>query len=386
MKFYKKTAQPIIVFVVLVFGFIVANMFTLFKEETLQQENVQTEYRPLVEIVKGVNQNINFTVNGFGAIRAQTRVDIVPQVGGKVVNLNSSARSGGYFHAGEVLLEIESIDFELNIVEAKSLVASAETVLEMERAESVSAKEEWKELNPNKSIPNLVSRGPHIKQAITSLEAAQARLTRARLNLSRTKVSLPFDGRIIDITTDVGSIISSLQKVGTAYSDEIFEISVPLDPAEIAWMSIPDNNGIGGSSGYAIISSEGENLRLPVKVVRIASELDPITRLATVIVELKKSDLKDARLVNVFPGQFVNVEIIGKEAKNLMKLPRSVLRSNNQIWIVDEGKIDFYTPDIVRTSSNSIFISGANDSLMIVNSDLRVVTRGMRVRVQGDAK
>ena len=63
--------------------------------------------------------------------------------------------------------------------------------------------------------------------------------------------------------------------------------------------------------------------------------------------------------VAISVGQFVNAEIAGRDAENVFVLPRSALRNDNSILIVDnDNKLRFRDIETLRLYEDTILISG----------------------------
>ena len=63
---------------------------------------------PLVEVMTASAADIPVAVSGHGEVVAKVAVDIVPQVGGKVVSVSQSLVAGGFFEAGETTSSLSS--------------------------------------------------------------------------------------------------------------------------------------------------------------------------------------------------------------------------------------------------------------------------------------
>jgi hypothetical protein len=81
-------------------------------------------------------------------------------------------------------------------------------------------------------------------------------------------------------------------------------------------------------------------------------------------------------------GLFVTVEIKGRTLENALMLPRSALRENNIVWVVDEnGQLTFRKVSVARLTSDAVLVEGGlKDGEMVVVSSLKAVTDGMQVR------
>lgn len=390
-KLYNWLLQPLLVLIILLIGYFSAKGLTLFKQEPAQ--NKTADYAPLISILESQIENKTLLIRGNGTLEARTRINIVPQVGGRIVYIHPQLRAGGYFQANQSLLEIEAIDYQLAVTSAASEVSSAQRVQQLEMAEAAAAVEEWQALQGDQPAPILVRREPQIAEAKANLQAAQARLQQSKLNLKRTRISMPFAGRVVQASIDVGEVINANQSVGMVYDRELFEIPVPLEIDQLAWLNFNSNDtaknshdhntGQGtGSTAHILITLAGQEYRLAGKIIRVESELDSRSRLARVVISLKASDIPEILREEVIPGLFVDVELKARELQNISVLPRSVLRENSDLWVVEKQKLIFLKPQIIYQSDSEIWLKGLPANTVIINSSLEVVTEGMQIRIQ----
>ncbi len=388
-ELYHWLLQPLLVLIILLVGYFGAKGLTLFKQEPPKTEKVN--YAPLVKTLNSRIENRTLIIRGNGTIEARTRINIVPQVGGRIVRIHPQLRAGGYFKANAVLLEIEQIDYQLAVTSAESEVASAKRTLQLEAAEADAAIEEWHALHQDQSVPVLVSREPQIAEAKASLQAAKARLQQAQLNLKRTRIRMPFAGRVVQASIDVGEVVNANQSVGMVYSSELFEIPVPLEVDQLAWLDLglanhsSDTSNVDKNSTKSsvdiLIQLAGKAHRLQGRLVRVESELDSVSRLARVVVSLKATDIPDQLREEVIPGLFVDVEFRARELDNITVLPRLVLREGGVLWIVENGRLEFFKPDIIHQSDSEIWLQAMPADTVIISSALEVVTEQMQVRI-----
>lgn len=381
---YHWIIQPLLVVGILLFGFFGAMTLSMFKEQP--QNSPSTKYIPLVRVIPSKVEDRQLTIKGNGTLEARTRINIVPQVGGRIDYIHPNLRAGGRFKANEVLLEIQRTDYQLAVTEAEAEVTAEENALEIEIAEASTAKDGWFILNPKKAVPVLVGHGPQIAEAHAHIRGAKARLQKARLDLQRTRISMPFTGRVVETSIDVGEVVGANQSVGIVYDSERFEIPVPLEVDQLAWIQIPNKErNIEGSPATIKVQIGGQAHDLSVRVVRIESELDSISRLARVVVALDSDDIPDSLINTVIPGLFVDVEINTQQLKAVSVVPKSALRENGMIWTVEKNRLYFIRPNIVYQTDSELFVRGLASDTLIVISHLDVVTDGMSIRTPKDS-
>ena len=172
-------------------------------------------------------ESVQLTVNAQGEARPQIEIDLVPQVNGQIVKVSPNFIQGGVFKKGEVLVEIETADFDIAVIQAEADVAQAEQTLVREIAEGEIARRDFAELGRGNPSP-LALRQPQRAQAEAAVKAAKGRLQTAHLQLERTKVRAPFNGRVRSKTSDLGQFVSPGMSLGEIFSAGMVEVRLPL--------------------------------------------------------------------------------------------------------------------------------------------------------------
>ena len=157
-----------------------------------------------VEIAPLQIESYDVWVDSYGTAEALTSTRLVAEVSGRVVNVSESIRAGGTFKKGDVLVQLDARDFEVEVDIAASTAADAEVVYLQELAQADFAAQEWNEQPTSEAARQLALRKPQVAAAKASLQAAKARLERAKLNLERTQIVAPFDGKILELLIDIG--------------------------------------------------------------------------------------------------------------------------------------------------------------------------------------
>ncbi|MBN1125572.1 MAG: efflux RND transporter periplasmic adaptor subunit [Sedimentisphaerales bacterium] len=392
--FRKQTAKDylhVIAFaLILALGLMISGGLTSLRRPPVKKERGTPS--PLVTGTKVSVENRRMIVHGFGTVQPKVEVNVVPQVAGKVVSCHPNFVNGGFFQAYESLIIIDQRDYQLAVENAKSAVAAAEVNLAREQAEAAVAKLEWKQLHPETEPTSpLVLREPQIKQTRAQLQAAEAQLAKALLDLERTQISLPFNGRVSRKVVDLGQYITPGQSIATVYSTDVAEIIVPLEDRKLEWFDVPltknDGNPISkveGSPAVLTIDFAGQEYLWQGKVVRTQGRIEESARTVGLVVEVEAPfETTDGR-PPLTPGMFVkDVAIQGKELNNIVKIPRYATRKGNQVWVARESKLEICTVRIARQDEQFSYISqGLNDGDIVVLSSLDTVTEGMPLRIQ----
>ncbi len=342
---------------------------------------------PMVRTIKTNSGPQTVYIKGEGTVRPLREIDLVPEVGGKVVGMSFALVNGGVFKEGDTLLQIDPVDYELAVTLARAKVKDAESRLELAEEEALAAVEEWRLLYPDSSSEEskpsaLVAKQPQLAAAQARLEADKADLRKALLHLERTKLKAPFAGRVGEEKVDVGQYVSPGQALGTLYSTETAEIVVPLEGGDLFWFDVPAFTSTDGRGAPALIraSIAGRELSWPGKVVRTEGRLDERTRMIHVVVQVDKPYARKPPLVF---GLFVTVEIEGHKIEKAAIIPRGALHQGNVVWVLDqESRLRFRKVEVARVQGDEVIVTkGLEDGETVVTTPLKVVTDGMTVRM-----
>jgi RND family efflux transporter MFP subunit len=345
---------------------------------------------PMVRTIKVKTGPQSVHILGEGTVRPLLEINLVPQVGGKVVYVSPALVNGGEFSQGETLLRIAPVDYQLAVTLARAKVKDAESYLRLAEEEAAAAQEEWRLLHAdgpkaNTKPPALVAKEPQLAAARARLEADRADLKKALLNLERTELKAPFDGRVSQENVDIGQYVSPGQSLAVLYSTEAVEIVVPLENKDLFWFHVPGFTPGHGPGSPAKVRARvaGQDLAWSGKVVRTEGELDERTRMIPVVVRIDKPYAKKPPLP---VGLFVTVDIEGRSLPNAAIIPRSALHQEDVVWVVDTaGRLRFRQVDVSRIQDDEVIVkAGLKEGDRVAVTPLKAVTDGMAVRAVED--
>ncbi len=353
-----------------------------------QPERANAEPRPVAVFAAPVeNTNVTLTVTTQGEVRPLVNINLVPQVSGRIVYVNPNFIEGGFFEAGETLIQIDEADYRLAVTRAQAQVAQARQALVREQAEADLAAREWEELGEGEAS-SLTLREPQLAQARASLAAAEAQLQEARLGLERTRISAPFDGRVRTKSADVGQFVSPGTPLGEVFGTAAVQIRLPLTDDQLSMLNIPvafqasASNPGPRASISAVLA--GQHREWHAELVRTDSSIDTQTRVLYAIAQVN-DPYGVAAVEGGSPlpvGLFVDAEIEGREVSGAYVLPRSALRGSDTVYVAEiGGTLGVRTVNVITSDPVRVVISGgvaADD--MVVTSPIRAASNGMRIR------
>jgi len=117
-------------------------MVTLIKIKKAPSRQPAVNKGILVETVLVDKGAETVTVAATGEVTASRKMDIIPQVSGKVSLISKKMKRGSSFRTGDVLYQIDTADYRLDAEKAKAQVAKSENdLLETEGLADVALKE-----------------------------------------------------------------------------------------------------------------------------------------------------------------------------------------------------------------------------------------------------
>lgn len=336
-----------------------------------------------------VRKDLQFSVEAQGEVRPRREIVVAPQISGRIAYVSPDFIDGGFIRKGQVLVRLETDDYELGVVRAQSGVASAQQRLAREVAESEIAIQDLEGLGVTNSSP-LARREPQMAEAQASLDSAKAQLADAKLALARTAVTSPFDGRVRMESVEVGQFASPGQSLGSIFATDVVEVVLPITDEQLGQAGLPlafaetkDNPGPAVKFYGRVAGQEREWIG---RVSRTSATVNPQTRLINIIAQLDDpygAGASDG--APMAPGLFVTAKIDGSMIEGLLVAPRGALRSGNKIYIGDgeAGQLRLVEVDLVYSDPDGAwFRSGEIEAgEMAIVSPVQAAFDGMSITV-----
>ena len=372
-----------------------AAAFVMVKNRPHTERRSPRPMTPLVRVMEVSGKEHRYSVKAQGTVVPRTESALVSEVRGEVIWISPSYGAGSFFEKDEMLLQIDPTDYEAAVTQAAATVASAKVQLALEEEETQVAREEYSDLAEGEASP-LALREPQLQQAHAQLEAAQANLARTRRDLERTEIRAPYAGRIRMKNVDLGQYVNAGTILATIFAVDRAEVRLPMTMADLTYLDIP--------LGYAAsIQAQKNPQQMPAvllsakigshriewegRIVRVEGEIDPKSRMIHVVagVDDPYGRKTSQNMVPLTAGLFVDAEIFGRRVDHVYLLPRSVLRNENTLLVIDdENHLHIREVSVLRKGRQNIVVGeGLSDGERVCLSPLDTVTEGMKVRVYG---
>jgi len=383
----KKAATSIVLsIIIIVIGFLAMKFMISSKKP--QQLDAPVKPGALVEVLKVKKEDKNIVIYATGTVQAKKTVDLAPEVSGRVIHVSPGLLSGGYFKEGEVLFEIDPIDYEFAVQKSMAQVTRSEYELAQIESQARVARREWDRIHiKDKEEPNpLVVYEPQMKNAKAGLASAKADQDKMLKNIERTKVRAPFNCMVKTERVEVGQYAMAGQSALSLRGTDAAEIIIPVSFSDLQWLSVP-RGGQSGSKAVVKLRAGKKEYLWNGKITRTLGEVDPKGRMIRIVIEIPdpyrlNTEYEEGSLF-LAEGLFVEVELQGSKVPDVFSIPAKSLREDTFIWVINEkSELEVRKINVIRREREYLLIEGdLQDGEDLILTYLSGAVPGMSCRV-----
>ncbi|MDX2416825.1 MAG: efflux RND transporter periplasmic adaptor subunit [Xanthomonadales bacterium] len=362
-------------------------------EPVAQRSSASKRTAMLVELTRGESGTFQPEIKVPGTVRAEQEIVLSPRVGGEIISVSESFTPGGFVDKGAVLLQIDPSDYEVTLLQRTSELHQATADLELELGRQGLALKDYKELEGTISpeYKPLVLREPQLNIARSRVEAAEAAVRQAELDLERTRIRAPFGAHIINREANVGSQVSPGDALGKLVGIEHYWVEAAVPVSKLQWIDF--STGPEAEQSNVRIRNRAawpEGVFRQGKVHRLIGALENQTRLARVLLTVAdplSHEPESAGLPPLMVGSFVEARIAGKPINDVIRIDRDYIRQDDSIWINEGGVLQIRDVEIVFRDDEFAYIrTGLVAEDQVITTNLATVFEGAALRVAKDAE
>lgn len=382
--------KSILPLIVLLVGALAA--WGLIAQREAAQPTATVREPPRVQVISVTKQPRSLIVRSQGVVRPRTEIDLVAEVGGKIVHVHPAFVAGGFFQQDEILVTIDPRDYENTVTQARVRVSVAERELVQEEAESRQASEEWKVLGEGEPDA-LALRIPQLKEKRDQLAAARAELENALLQRQRCDLRAPFSGKVKDKHADLSQFVRMGDKLARIHAIDIAEVRLPVSLEQLGFLdvSLAAPTAPLPRHGPAVTLSArlaGQQQHWPGAIVRSEGAIDDKTSMVYLIAQVQDPYRQRGGGPPLPVGLFVQAEIQGREQSDLIALPPSAVNEGRFVLIVDqEQRVRLREVEVLQNNPDEFLVRGAiqaNEQIIIAG--LKTPVEGMKVKPELQAQ
>lgn len=352
-----------------------AAMLTSMRAEPPKKERVDLD--PLVEVIVLETMTANFMVRSQGTVRPRTETILSAEISGTITRISPKFIAGGVFEANEVLMRIDPTNYTVVVEQAEAIVVQRD--IEHEGAKKLRSQGYRAEAE--------------YAAAVAALATAKAEFVRARRDLEKTYIRLPYEGMVRAKEADLGQFVSPGARLGVVFATDYAEVRLPLTDLDLAFVDLPGAAEItasGAAAGPSVMLSavkKGRPTEWEARIVRSEGVVDEKSRVTYAVVSIADPYRRHSDGVPLPMGTFVAASITGARAENIIRIPRSAVRGSNQLVFLDEqNTLRIRNVNIVRSDADYVYVdSGAAPGSRVVVTALESPVNGMLVRTAEDS-
>ncbi|WP_037249450.1 efflux RND transporter periplasmic adaptor subunit [Rhodopirellula europaea] len=355
-----------------------------------------------------------------GVVVPLRELRLASEVAGRVVELSENVRAGRKVKKGEVLIQLDSTEYELEVkrlqalaqqeaAEENSVQVGIENTVELQslaqkqleiarqererinslvaqRAASASEVDTARraELAADSSLVELENRRRELTaqlQLVTEKRSlTEVLLERARLDLSRCEIQSPIDGRVVSSEVEEQSFLPTGTPFITIEDTSAVEVRASLTADQMFWIwnsrsvlstlaasdpdqaekAVSDADRINSAVSATICSIFGtESHQWSAVFERLDGVgIDVNTRTYPCLfrVESPESFLEGSASRQLTRGMFVDVSIETQPNQLLFRVAESAIRPGNRLWLNVDGKLRIVPITIVSRTGDDVVV------------------------------
>ncbi len=351
-----------------------------------ERESTASEVRvPLVPVVEAQLAPARLQVRAHGTAQPRTETDLVIEVAGRIEWTAPEFESGGYFESGQTLLRIDPRDYVVGLERAKAAEERAASQNSLAEA-NVLRRRNLRDAGAA-SAAHLDESENQARVAAANLREAVAAREQAELDLERTEVKAPFDGRVRERILAIGQYAGPGTPAARIYDSGSAEIRLSIPSEELQYLDLPvgPSEGEVGPSVTLEGRFAGKTTTWPARIVRTEGALDSKTRMMVAVAEVLETD-DDLPPLPI--GLFLDATIEGRAFDDAISLPRDALRGESEVLVIAAGSlVEVRQVQVLRAESNRIWVQGGlADGERVAVRVLGLLTEGMKVRVEAHSQ
>ena len=340
---------------------------------------------PLVEVARPEVVALPPAVVETGFVRAAERVDIVPEISGRVVEIGDHFAIGGRFSEGDLVLRLSSTTIETEVTQAEARLARAQAAeaqasAELVRQRELVASDVTSEAQLERVAADAAAATAEVAQARAALDAARTRLEDMTLRA-------PMDALVIAENASPGQLLQVGETVGTVVAADVAEVRTGL--AEQDFRRLREAGPLEGREVEIMVDSDGggdgAGEAIPGTITAFAPALEGSARTVEVVVEVE-DPFSQARGLILNSVVTVSIPLPGAD-RQLYRLPVGALQTGRRLWrVTDENRLEDLEAVIERRSETGVFVSAdalsADDRVLL--TQIPNPLPGLEVRLRSD--
>jgi len=313
-------------------------------------------------------------LNGVGTTKALNTVTVLPQVDGKLIKM--SFREGQDVPKGYVLAEIDPATYQAAYDQAVAKKAQDEAQLANAKIDL----ERYTRLATTNAATTQQrdTQRALVDQLTAQVKQDQAAIDSAATTLGYTKIVAPIAGRTGIRNVDEGNIVHASDTTGIVTLTQIKPISIVFT---LPQQDLPRVNKAFAQGQLTVESLASDNATVTDrgKLQVVDNQIDQTTGTVKLKGEFPNNDLQ------LWPGQFVNVQLVIDTLKDAIVVPTAAVQRGPQgtfVYVVDGDKVKIRQVKVKQQDdARAVIETGLASGERVVTSGFAQLTDGSSIAI-----
>ena len=344
-----------------------------------KQGQQQAPQATLVKTMQVIKRDTPIVYDYTGFVQAQQEMDLKAQVSGQITG--KFFKGGDTVVAGQKLYTVDARTYHANVLNAQAGVANARAALAVA---SLDAERYTKLYEQNaiskQALDNVIMQRD---QAMAAVNAQEALLENAQINMTDTTVRAPFTGRIDTNAVEVGNYVvagqTSLVKISN--TDPVYVQFTMAEPEYLKLSAAQDGNGGAALDNLTAVLSDGSTYDIKGKIAEVNRGINDSTGTLTI------KALFSNPVRRLLPGMFAHVQATAGIKKDALLIPKRAVTEmlyKKFVYVVGSDNKVTMKEITLGPSVGRLFVveSGLNGDEVLVVEGTGKVRQGAEVKAQ----
>lgn len=333
----------------------------------------------LVKTMQVIKRDTPIVYDYTGFVQAQQEMELKAQVSGQITG--KFFKGGDTVVAGQKLYTIDQRTYQANLLNAQAGLANARANL----ANAALNAERYTKLYEQNAISKQALDNVIMQrdQAMAAVNAQEALLENAQINMNDTTVRAPFTGRIDTNAVEVGNYVVAGQTplVKISNTDPVYVQFTMAEPEYLKLSASKDNNGGAALDNLTAVLSDGSTYDLKGKIAEVNRGINDNTGTLTI----KALFSNPAR--RLLPGMFAHIQATAGIQQNALLIPKRAVTEmlyKKFVYVVGSDNKVTMKEITLGPSVGRLYMveSGLNGDEVLVVEGTGKVRQGAEVKAQ----
>ncbi|MBT3621843.1 MAG: HlyD family efflux transporter periplasmic adaptor subunit, partial [Flavobacteriales bacterium] len=314
-----------------------------------------------VNVITVKNTNIQSEITSSGRVVSLNNITISSEVQGRLVGDNTF-KKGTEINKGKIIFSVKNTDYKLLIDAKKSrfmnLISSTLADIKLDFNNEYP---KWDAFFNAISLNNHLPTFPEIQNSkeknfiiSRSILSEYLSIMADEEKLSKYTVVAPFDGIITKSYSDVGGNVNPGSPVVDFIRKGNMEVELTVNTSEIDFIAIGNK---------VTFTDNGKSFN--GKITRKGKFVNSNTQNISIFASINSDNNQ------LYNGMYLSANITTKTTKDVCKLPRRAIFSDNKVFIVNaNNELEIKDLTIVSKQGNIVLVSNVKENTIIVSEPL----------------